>query len=244
MQTSKGEKMLIFIDIETTGLSHEDKICSIALINLDTKEYKQELINEGKKIPPQASSVHHITNEMIKNKSTFKESAIYKYLQDNNCDEHTLVSPHIKFDLEKLVSSGFVWKGDVIDTLRVAKHLIPECEFFSLQILRYELKLYKGEEEEKLNFGIKDALVAHDALSDALVDKLLFDYLQELASVDAMKELTFKNVLIQKFTFGKHMGKYVEEVCMNDRNYVEWMLNKLVDLDDDMRYSINYYLQG
>ena len=46
--------MLIFIDVETTGLEHEDKICSIALLIVDeeSESYKYELINEGKKYLP------------------------------------------------------------------------------------------------------------------------------------------------------------------------------------------------
>ena len=238
--------MLIFIDVETTGLESDDKICSIALIIVDEKEisYKYELLNEGKKIPPKASSIHHITNEMIKNKPLFKESAIYKFLQENNNDKNTLIAHNIKFDLEKISSAGLTWKGDIIDTLRVTKHLIPECEFFSLQVLRYELKLYRDEEKEKIELGIKDALFAHNALSDALVVKLLFNSLQELATVDKMKELSFKNVLLQKFDFGKHSGKYIEEVAMNDRGYLEWMLHSVTDLDEDLRYSVQHYLQG
>ncbi len=238
--------MLIFIDVETTGLECEDKICSIALIVVDGKDisYKYELVNEGKKIPPKASSIHHITNEMIKEKNAFKKSEIYKFLQENNNEKNTLIAHNIKFDLEKLSPAGVIWKGDAIDTLRVTKHLIPECEFFSLQVLRYELKLYRDEEKEKIELGIKDALPAHNALSDALVVKLLFNYLQELATVDEMKELSFKKVLLQKFDFGKHSGKYIEEVAMNDRGYLEWMLHSVTDLDEDLRYSVQHYLEG
>jgi len=238
--------MLIFIDVETTGLEREDKICSIALIIVDEQSvsYKYELVNEGKKIPPQASSIHHITNEMIKNKPAFQESKIYKFLQENSSEKNTLIAHNIKFDLEKLSSAGLIWKGDVIDTLRVTKHLIPECEFFSLQVLRYELKLYRDEDKEKMALGIKDALSAHNALSDAIVVKLLFNYLQELATMDEMRELSFKNVLVQKFDFGKHSGKYIEEIAMSDRGYLEWMLHSVIDLDEDLKYSINYYLEG
>jgi len=244
MQTCEGEKMLIFIDLETTGLEHEDKICSIALLNSEAKEHIYEVLNEGKKIPPQASSIHHITNEMIKDKLSFKESEAYQFLQEHNKQNNTLVAHNIKFDLEKLSSSGLSWCGDVIDTLRVTKHLIPECELFSLQVLRYELKLYKQEESVKREYGTKDAIVAHNALSDALICSLLFESLLEFANEEQMKELSSKNVLIQKFNFGKHKGKYIEEILYNDRGYLDWMLGSASDLDEDLRYSINYFLQG
>lgn len=234
--------MLIFIDLETTGLGSDDKIVSIAILNANSYEY--ELINEGKKISAEASSIHHITNEEIKGHTTFKESAIYKYLTQNNSVQNTLVAHNIKFDLGMLASHGLMWKGGMIDTLRVTKHLIPECELFSLQVLRYELKLYKEEEALKAKYGIKDALHAHNALADALVSELLFRYLLDMADVESMQELSFKNVLLQKFTFGKHKGKYIEEVCLTDKSYAHWMLSSATDLDEDIKYSINYYLEG
>ena len=234
--------MLIFLDIETTGLEQNDKIVSIALLNTATNEYRYELVNEGKKIPAESSSIHHITNEMIKDKPLFVKSDIYKYLQEHNTQENVIVAHNSKFDLRTLTSAGFVWQGGVIDTLRVTKHLIPECELFSLQILRYELRLYKQEEALKKEYGIKDALFAHHALSDALVVALLFHYLNDMASVDEMQVLSNKNVLLEKLNFGKHKGKYIEDVVYNDRAYLEWMLQSLSDLDDDVRYSINFYL--
>jgi len=234
--------MLIFLDLETTGLESSDRLCSIALISEDG--YIYELLNEGKKLSVEASSVHHITKEMLAGKATFKESKALKFLEAHNSCEHTLVAHNIKFDLEKLSVSGFVWLGDTIDTLRVSKHLIPECEQFALQILRYELKLYRLEEARVQKYGIKDAMVAHNALSDAVVTELLFEELLEMASLEEMKALSYKNVLLEKLNFGKHKGHYVEEVCMNDRSYVEWLLNGVTELDEDIRYSLNYYLQG
>ncbi|MDF1884276.1 3'-5' exonuclease [Sulfurimonas sp. SAG-AH-194-C21] len=232
--------MLIFLDTETTGLETKDVICSVAFIDDDT--YGYELINEGKKISAEASSVHHITNEMIKDKLAFKKSSVYKYLQEHNTDENTLVAHNINFDLGMMASAGFIWKGCIIDTLRVSKHLIQECEGFSLQLLRYELKLYRGEEKLKNQYGIKDALLANNALSDAFVTKLLFGYLEEMVSVEEMHTLSFKEVLLAKFSFGKHKGKYIEEVCINDTSYAQWLLSS--DTDEDIKYSINYYLQG
>jgi len=230
--------MLIFLDTETTGLESKDLICCVAFVDDDS--YTYELVNEGKKISAEASSIHHITNEMLKSKKCFSESHIYKQLEKNNSDANTLVGHNIAFDLEMLAKSGFIWRGAIVDTLRVSKHLIKECDSFSLQFLRYELKLYKEEEKIKSEYGIKDALVAHNALSDTLVTKLLFIYLQEIVSVEQMQELTFKEVLLEKFSFGKHKGKYIEEVCLNDISYVQWLLSS--ECDDDLRYSINYYL--
>ena len=245
MQTNKSNKMLIFLDLETTGLEVDDKVCSIGLIAIDSEDVivKYELVNEGKKIPPKASSINHITNEMIKNRATLKESETYKFLQEKNLQTTSIVAHNSSFDLEKLSKVGFHFKGEIIDTLRVTKHLVPECEEFSLQFLKYELKLYKAEDTLVKKYNILEKLFPHQALGDAVVVKLLYDYLQQMATKDEMSTLSFKKVLMQKFSFGKYSGRYIEEIVSIDRGYLEWMLNKVLDLDEDLRYSINYYLR-
>ncbi len=227
--------MLIFLDFETTGLEYEDKIVSSAILVEDEENsfVKYELVNEGKKIPPKASSIHHITTQMIKDKPPFKESEIYKFLKQNNKKDTTIVAHNAKFDLDKLLACGIDFKGKVIDTLRVTKHLIPECEFFSLQFLRYELQLYKKE--------LGENIVAHNSLGDVKVLKNLYDYLLEIADNKTMCELSQKKVLQQKLDFGKYSGKYIEEIMMSDSSYLAWMLS-IEDLDEDLRYSIEYYL--
>lgn len=229
--------MIIFIDTETTGLEINDKICSIGIVTIEdgVVNSKYELINEGKKISTKASSINHITNEMIKDKPKLKESDVFKFLENNNTQETTLIGHNINSDLARLFESGFKYKGEIIDTLRVSKHLIPECESYSLQFLRYELKLYKNE---------VDNIRAYNALSDALVVKMLYEYLSDIKSKDELCKLSFEKVLLEKLEFGKYAGRYIEDISMNDRGYLEWMLTSIMDLDEDLRYSIDYYLRG
>jgi len=238
--------MLIFLDLETSGMEKEDRICSLGVLLFEnekfvTKEYG--IVNEGKKIAPSASAQHNITDEMITDKPSFKESSIYKLLESHNNFETTLIVHNQFFILEKLEHSGLKWHGKIIDTQRVVKHLVPDLESFALEFLRYELKLYRKEEPLKELCGIKDALIAHHALSDVLVIKLLFDYLADEKDMEAMYNLSFESVLLEKFPFGKYSGRYIEEIAMNERSYLQWMLS-LQNLDDDLRYSLEYYLKG
>ena len=238
--------MLIFLDTETTGLEDKDKVCSIGIIAVDEESLHVEydLVNDGKKISPKASSINHITNEMLKEKPKLQESKAYKFLQEQNNKDTVLVAHNIKFDLQMLEKSGFKWRGRTIDTLRCTKHLIPECEEFSLQFLRYELRLYELEEKECSTCRVSKPITAHNAISDALHVKLLYEYLLDSSTCSQMQELSDKKVLMQKFSFGKYIGRHIEEIAMNDRGYLEWMLASINDLDEDLRYSIDYYLQG
>lgn len=242
--------MLIFLDTETTGVESQDVICSIALVAEDAKNLStcHDLVFEGKKIPPEASAIHHITNEMLQGKSALKESKSFAFLQEHNLKTTTIIGHNVLFDLEKLMACGFVFQGDIVDTLRCSRHLMSECDAFSLQFLRYDLKLYKQEKELFMACGIDiDAntpLQGHHAIVDAVVVKLLFETLLELAPLEELKRLSHEKVLLQKLSFGKHRGKFIEEIAMSDRAYLEWLLAKGVDLDEDLRYSIDYHLQG
>ncbi|MDF1874317.1 3'-5' exonuclease [Sulfurimonas sp. SAG-AH-194-I05] len=238
--------MLIFLDVETTGLEVDDKICSLAIIYEEKSTFKSlyELVDEGKKIPPKASSIHHITNEMIRGEKCVLQSDIYQFLQEHNNESTIIVGHNIGFDMKKLLACGYEFKGLLLDTLRVSKHLIEGCESYALQVLRYDLKLYKYEKEEASACGIKEEIIAHNAIADTVVLKLLFHYLQKMKTIEDMCALSFKNVLLHKFPFGKYEGRYIEEITTYDRSYIEWMLNSISDLDEDLRYSIVHNLQG
>jgi DNA polymerase-3 subunit epsilon/exodeoxyribonuclease X len=103
-------------------------------------------------------------------------------------------------------------------------------------------------EAKSLNIEIK----AHDAIGDVLVLKLFLSKLKELIMekykgenpVEKMVELTKQPILIKKFRFGKYKDKTIQEVAQNDPSYLRWMLSSMDNLDDDLRYSIEYYLNS
>jgi len=235
--------MVCYIDVETTGLEKEDRICSIGLIVTEGEkgESLYSLVRAPKKVPPEAMAVHHITNEMLKEAPEFWETDVAKRLQALNDPQTLLVGHNLAFDLQMLEKEGLTWQGGMIDTLKCVKHLLGgEIEHFSLQYLRYELRLYRSEAAAAAPMGI--ALSPHHALSDALHTMLLHRYLKEMADDERLMALTTERALIHKLPFGKYGGKYIEDIARRDPAYLEWMLRSLPDLDEDLRYSIEYYL--
>lgn len=232
--------MLVFLDTETTGLELSDRICAIGFIDEDEVHY--ELINPMKKIPPSASAIHHITNEMIKEAPIFAVSKSVEKLIEFNVPESILVSHNAPFDLVMLQKEGITWQGGVIDTLKCSKALMDDLEGYSLQFLRYELRLYRNEKDYFGEYDIE--ITPHHPLSDALHTKMIYKYLLDLADEEELVSLSQSRLLLKRLPFGKYAKKRIEEIALKDANYLKWMLESLMDLDEDLRYSIEYYLRG
>lgn len=237
----------ILFDTETTGTQEEDRIIQVGAMIVDTKgkvKIFDELCSTVLPIKIEAMAVHGITPDLIKGKGLFTETNFYQVLQSLNNQENFLIAHNMPFDIGMMEKEGFVSQIRIIDTLRVAKHLLSEQKSKALQYLRYALELYKDEQEEadKYNITIK----AHDAIGDVLVMKLLLSKLVALTKEQfpdvnpmlKMEELTTTPIFIETFLFGKHKGKKISDVCDSDIGYINWM-QKNMDLDVDMKYTLD-----
>ena len=240
----------ILLDTEATGKDEEDRIIQLAFIVLDQKEFEvyDDLCFTDIDIKFEAMEVHNISPEMIKNLPKCIETDAYKALVKLNIEDNYIIMHNAPFDLAMLEKEGFVNKMKVIDTLRCAKHLYKDLDAYRLQYLRYYLEIYKEEKEEakKLNLDLK----AHNALSDVVILKLFLRKLQgkikenfkDTNPINKMLEFSNRPVLIEKFKFGKHKDKFIKNIIFEDSSYIQWLLKQ--DLDEDLKYSINYFMKN
>ena len=240
----------IILDTETTGVGENDRVIQLGYIVLGVNpiEVHNEFNSSDVPISFGAMEVHGITPDLIEGKPTCVETSAYKRLLELNTSDNYIIIHNAPFDIKMLEKEGFSTQMKVIDTLRVAKHILPDEEAHRLQYFRYKMDLYKEEEKEAsaLNIVVK----AHDAIGDVLVLKLLLSKLRVAVQaaypsenpVEKMVDLTNTPILVKTFRFGKHKGKELEEVAREDAGYLRWMLSSMDNLDDDLRYSINHYL--
>jgi len=224
--------MFIFLDTETTGTGPEDRLCQVAFKTEDGLVVN-ELFNPGRPISCEAMSVHHITNQMVKDKPVFKQSPAYRKLKELlDEDTNVIVAHNAKFDIEML-NREKINPSKVICTLKLARHLdkngvIPQ---YNLQYLRYYLEL---------NI---DA-TPHDALGDILVLEGLFKRIYTKFKdrgtddlVNEMIRISNSPVLIKRMSFGKHKGMPFNKI---PSDYLEWLRG--TDLDEDLAYTVRYHL--
>lgn len=219
----------VFLDTETTGIEEKDRLCQLCYKINDT--LVNELYNPGMHIPAEASMVHHITNKMVLDKPTFKDSSEYTQLQDLFSDEKAIFIAHnAKFDLKMLAKEGIVPKQHIC-TYKVVRALDPEGKLsrYSLQYLRYFLDM-------------EIEATAHDAMGDVLVLEQLFNrFLTKLEkelgtyeqAIKYMLDVSTKPSLIISFNFGKYANQKVTDVAEKDPGYLEWLLNQKLQNESD-----------
>ena len=236
-------KKIIFFDTETTGNEpKKDFVCQLAYKT--TGMTFNELFKPSIPIPPEASAITHITNKMVADKPSFKESTNYGTIKLLFEDPNSVVVAHnAKFDLA-IINKEDIIPANFICTLRVARYLdkdnvIPQ---YKLQFLRYYLDI---EIEAEAHDALGDVLVL-ERLYERLLNKIIKeDSITEEQAIEKMIDISSRPSLMSIFNFGKHNGKTVEEVASIDRGYLEWMLaqkEQNPDNEEDWIYTIKSYL--
>ncbi|SHO81429.1 Exodeoxyribonuclease X [hydrothermal vent metagenome] len=240
----------ILFDTETTGNQDDDRIIQVGALLIHSKDNIDkfdELCSSEVDIKIEAMEVHNITPDIIANSPKFIDTKFYKAVNEFNSSENFLIAHNINFDLGMLEKEGFKNSYTLIDTLRCAKHLLPDSPYHRLQYLRYSLGLFKNEQEEADKLGIR--IKAHDAIGDVLVMKLLLSKLSKLAKeqypneniMGTLAHLTNTPVLMKTFKFGKYKDKNIEDIANSDNGYIKWMYQNL-ELDEDMKYTLEQYI--
>lgn len=233
---------IIILDTETTDKDPNNRLVQLAYKNLNTGEIVAEYFKPPVPITFGAMAVHHITNEMVENKSLFIDSEHYKKITEI-LTENILVAHNAPFDIQVLKNEG-IQIGQNIDTLRIARHLL-NSEQYSLQYLRYFL-----------NLNVEGS--AHDALGDVLVLESLFNYLKEETKkqfklseeeeiIHKLLELNDMPVLLETMIFGKHKGKAFADVAQIDKSYLQWLYNSETqkpesEQNQELVYTLKQYI--
>ncbi len=202
----------IYYDTETTGIKAETNfIIEIAAYDPVRDKTYEQLINPGCPIPPEATAVHKITDEMVASAPTFKEM-----LQDfvSFCDDDVILVAHNNdgFDIHFL-RAEFERSGSKLpeewrffDTLKWARRYRRDLPKHSLQFLR---EIYGVEANN-----------AHRALDDVIVMHKIFSKMLDDLTIEQAFHLLNKPRAIHHMPFGKHQGTPLKEM---PKNYVTWL---------------------
>lgn len=221
---------LVFFDVETTGLeepeiiqlyaSGYDSECKSVSFTIDSKFSASKPISVG------AMATHHITEAGLEK---FNESKVLGFLNPHNI----YIAHNAEFDVSCIARYG-INPEKFICTMHCAKAFFKnedkKPESYSLQYLRYFI-----------GFKFSEQINPHDAKSDVIVLKALFDFLHTRFSPFEMLEITKEALKPEnfEFRFGKHSGKTIKQVAQIDRSYLTWAV---ANMNGDTQAKIRQFL--
>ncbi|MBI5274805.1 MAG: DUF3820 family protein [Chlamydiales bacterium] len=222
-----NKDVFVCIDCETTGLSpKENKVIEIAIVKFRGDEHLssfETLINPECDIPEDSIKIHHITNDMVKDKPTIKEilPSCLKLIQG-----HIIIGHGVFFDMEIMEEEAKrfcipceITKQKYIDTLRLAR-LYGDSPTNSLQQLRQHFNIPQEG--------------AHRAMSDVVVNIQVFLQLSKhFNSTKDILERLKKPIRLKNMPLGKHKGRPFAEIPID---YLLWAGRQ--DFDQDLLFSI------
>lgn len=228
------KKPLVFFDLETTGVNvTHDRIIEISYIKVypNGKEEKKTLrLNPEMPIPAEATAIHHITDDDVRDKPTFKDVAKDLDKVFEGCDIAGFNSN--KFDIPLLVEE-FLRAGINFD--------VSKRKFIDIQTIFHKMeqrtlvaayKFYCGKNLEEAHSANADTRATYEVLK-AQLDRYGnlendVDFLSKFSSQNRNVDLAGRIILNaddkEIFNFGKYKGQLVTEVLRRDPGYFSWIL--------------------
>jgi len=228
------QKPIAFFDLETTGVNlSTDRIVEIAIVKImpdGSRQVKRKLINPEMPIPASSTEIHGITDEMVKDAPTFKQSANELKQFIESCDLGGYNSN--RFDIPLLMEE-FLRSGIELD-LSKRKMVDVQHIFYTMEprTLTAAYKYYCNKElegahsaEHDINATI-DVLLAQIQRYPQLGDSVesILGVIGEEKIVDYARRFSFDDKGVEVFNFGKHKGKPVMDVLRQEPQYYDWMM--------------------
>ncbi len=225
---------IIFFDVETTGLNiTTDKIVEISYIKVfpnGNEESKTIRLNPEKHISEQSTAIHHITDDDVKDKPTFKMVAKELAKTFEGCDVAGFNSN--RFDIP-LLEEEFINAGIDIDLAR-RRFVDVQTIFHKMEQrnLVAAYKFYCGKNLEDAHSADADTRATYEVLK-AQLDRypslqndvqFLSDFSTQNKNVDLAGRIIYNDNNEEVFNFGKYKGQAVTEVLKRDSGYYGWMM--------------------
>ena len=228
-------KPICFFDLETTGVQvATDRIVEISILKVWPNGNKESVtwrVNPECSIPPQATEIHGINDEMVADEPNFKTLApkVVQMIQDSDLAGFN----SNRFDIPLLAEE--LLRAEVDLDLRKNLAVDVQTIFHKMEkrTLTAAYKFYCGKNLEAAHSAEADTNATYEVLLAQLerYPDLASD-VPSLAEFSAHKKfadfagyLHYDKQGREIFGFGKHKGKSVAEVLAKEPGYFGWLLN-------------------
>lgn len=227
---------IIFFDLETTGVDvAKDRIVEISMIKLfpdGTEQIKTRRINPEMAIPAEATAIHGISDEDVKDAPKFREIAKSLAAFIDGCDFAGFNSN--KFDAP-LLAEEFLRVGLTEVDIKKRKFIDVQNIFHKKEprTLVAAYKFYCGKDLDNAHSAEADTRATMEVLMSQIekyedvegdVD-FLSTFSERGSSVDYAGRIVLNDKGEEVFNFGKHKGRSVAKVFSDEPSYYSWMMN-------------------
>ena len=235
------KKPLVFFDLETTGVNtSKDRIVEISYLKIKpdgTEESNTWRVNPQRPIPQQATAIHGITDEDVKDCPFFSDIANSIAERIEGCDLAGFNSN--RFDIP-LLAEEFLRAGiDINLNNRKCVDVLTIYHKKEPRNLKMAYKFYCGKELTEAHQAETDTRATYEVLMSQL-DRYpeLENDVSTLAAfstftnfVDLAGRICFNENGEEVFNFGKYKGQLVAEALKRDTGYYSWILQGDFSLD-------------
>lgn len=236
----KLERDVVFLDFEATGTDPaRDRVVQVALVRLSPSGERrsfEQLVHPEMPIPPESTAIHHITDEMVKDKPRFRDIAVkvQEFMAGADIGGFGVIRYDVPLLVAELRRAG-IWFDPsdrrIVDALILYHRFEPRN-------LSAAYRFYCGKTLEGAHDAKADAEASLDVFlaqveryqgrKDApnLPEELAA--LAELCAAGDPKNVDSRGKFVWRFgavtfNFGKHQTRSLEEVVKIDRSYIEWL---------------------
>lgn len=202
---SLSQTFVVF-DLETTGFSNKnDKITEIGAVkieNFKVVDRFSQLINPQKDISYKVQELTGITNDLIKDKPTIEE-VLPKFIEF--IGDSVMVAHNADFDMgfmqQKCREQNIEFKNTSVDTLTLARTLLPHMKRFRLNLIAKEL-------------GVP-LLNHHRAVDDAEATAHIFIKFLEMIQKRGGEKLSDINTILGNIDYTKLTTNHITLIAKN-----------------------------
>jgi len=226
---------ICFFDLETTGINITlDKIVEISILKVfpaGNDKKKTWLVNPEIPISPQATAIHGITNEKVSDKPIFKSIAkdVYSWIKDSDLGGFNSNRFDIPILAEELLRSGidFDMKNRQSVDVQTIFHKMEQ------RTLSAAYKFYCNKDLKNAHSAEADTFATYEVLKSQLDKysslendtKFLAEFSTRQKFADFAGFIRYDSVGDECFSFGKHKGKKVKNVLVDEPGYYGWLLD-------------------
>ncbi len=229
------DRPLVVFDLETTGIDPAtDRIVEIAAVRIETdgqREARTRRVNPERPIPPDATAVHGIRDEDVRDAPTFRQiaRALLRWIDGADLAGYNIA----RFDLPLLERE---MRDSGLDLGRADRRIVDAMSIFhrkERRDLAAAVRFYLGREHAGAHSAAADVEAAaevldaqlgrYDDLPRSVSDLAAWIAAERGEGAERSPKLTWRDAE-PVFAFGRHQGRSVADVARESPDYLRWIL--------------------